>query len=65
MSDARCCGTGSCVINDAGECWCGQVWNGQEMAPPHFINESGLKISSVTGEILHTSTNCTMKQFRE
>lgn len=53
MSDARCCGTGSCVINDTGECWCGQVWNGQEMAPPYFVNEAGLKVNSVTGELLH------------
>jgi len=33
-SDERCCGSGVCIINDAGECWCGQVWNGSKMAPP-------------------------------
>jgi hypothetical protein len=30
-SDNRCCGSGVCIINAAGECWCGQVWNGKEM----------------------------------
>ena len=33
-SDQRCCGSGVCIINDAGECWCGQVWNGEKMVAP-------------------------------
>ena len=32
--DERCCGSGVCIINDAGECWCGQVWDGEKMAAP-------------------------------
>jgi len=32
--DPRCCGTGSCIINDAGECWCGQHWDGEKMCFP-------------------------------
>jgi hypothetical protein len=32
--DDRCCGSGVCIINDSGECWCGQVWNGRKMALP-------------------------------
>jgi len=32
--DDRCCGSGVCIINDAGECWCGQVWNGSKMELP-------------------------------
>ena len=31
-SDSRCCGSGVCIINDAGECWCGQKWDGEKMA---------------------------------
>jgi len=31
-SDSRCCGSGVCIINDAGECWCGQKWDGKKMA---------------------------------
>jgi len=32
--DKRCCGSGVCIINDAGECWCGQIWDGEKMAAP-------------------------------
>ena len=34
--DKRCCGSGVCIINDAGECWCGQVWDGEKMAAPNL-----------------------------
>lgn len=30
--DKRCCGSGVCIINDAGECWCGQRWDGSKMS---------------------------------
>lgn len=33
-TDTRCCGTGTCLINAEGLCWCGQRWNGNEMLPP-------------------------------
>jgi hypothetical protein len=29
--DPRCCGTGTCIINDEGVCWCGQKWDGEKM----------------------------------
>lgn len=32
--DPRCCGSGTCIINDDGECWCGQRWDGQKMCAP-------------------------------
>jgi len=32
--DQRCCGVGACIINEHGECWCGQVWDGEKMARP-------------------------------
>jgi hypothetical protein len=32
--DPRCCGTGTCIIDPAGRCWCGQVWDGEKMAMP-------------------------------
>ena len=34
--DKRCCGSGVCIISDAGECWCGQVWDGEKMAAPNL-----------------------------
>jgi hypothetical protein len=33
-TDKRCCGSGVCIIDDAGQCWCGQVWDGEKMAAP-------------------------------
>ena len=32
--DPRCCGSGTCIIDAEGRCWCGQVWNGHEMCMP-------------------------------
>jgi len=32
--DVRCCGTGTCLINEEGYCWCGQRWDGEKMCPP-------------------------------
>jgi hypothetical protein len=34
MEDNRCCGSGTCIINADGLCWCGQRWDGQRMSPP-------------------------------
>ena len=30
--DVRCCGTGTCIINADGLCWCGQRWDGEKMS---------------------------------
>lgn len=38
-ADKRCCGSGVCIINADGECWCGQVWDGEKMAPPSLITQ--------------------------
>jgi hypothetical protein len=35
MDDPRCCGTGACIINAAGDCWCGQKWDGSNMCYPN------------------------------
>lgn len=32
--DSRCCGSGTCLINAEGLCWCGQRWDGAQMCPP-------------------------------
>jgi len=29
--DTRCCGSGTCIIDADGRCWCGQQWDGQKM----------------------------------
>jgi hypothetical protein len=38
--DKRCCGSGVCIINGAGECWCGQVWDGEKMTAPSLKMQS-------------------------
>jgi hypothetical protein len=39
-SDPRCCGTGTCIINTEGICWCGQVWDGEKMCIPKLNSGS-------------------------
>jgi hypothetical protein len=34
MEDTRCCGSGTCIINAEGLCWCGQRWDGTRMCAP-------------------------------
>jgi hypothetical protein len=34
MEDERCCGTGTCIIDAEGSCWCGQRWDGTKMCFP-------------------------------
>ena len=29
--DPRCCGSGTCLIDAEGRCWCGQQWDGKKM----------------------------------
>jgi hypothetical protein len=40
--DPRCCGTGTCIINADGVCWCGQVWDGEKMCRPKIIPSDGM-----------------------
>ena len=37
VEDERCCGTGTCLINAEGFCWCGQQWDGQTMCRPGSV----------------------------
>ncbi|HYN61984.1 MAG TPA: hypothetical protein VET87_20980 [Rubrivivax sp.] len=30
--DPRCCGSGTCIIDAEGRCWCGQQWDGLKMS---------------------------------
>lgn len=32
--DHRCCGSGTCIINAEGWCWCGQRWKGDQLVQP-------------------------------
>ena len=33
-NDPRCCGSGTCIIDPDGLCWCGQKWDGTKMVRP-------------------------------
>jgi hypothetical protein len=35
MQDTRCCGTGTCLIDSQGRCWCGQQWDGAQLCRPN------------------------------
>ena len=48
--DLRCCGTGTCIINAEGLCWCGQQWDGQKMCFPVQRATSTSAIPSVLGQ---------------
>jgi hypothetical protein len=41
--DTRYCGTGTCLINAEGLCWCGQRWNGDtagDETEPSWVPEA-------------------------
>jgi hypothetical protein len=52
--DPRCCGTGTCIINDEGLCWCGQKWDGQKMCFPSAsdVNPSVNALASVKIDLI-------------
>jgi len=39
--DPRCCGSGTCIIDPAGRCWCGQQWDGDKMSFPAQSTDTG------------------------
>jgi hypothetical protein len=38
QEDERCCGTGTCILDAHGICWCGQRWDGMRMCRPAMGN---------------------------
>jgi hypothetical protein len=38
QEDERCCGTGTCILDAKGLCWCGQQWDGLAMCRPALGN---------------------------
>jgi hypothetical protein len=39
--DPRCCGSGTCIIDTEGRCWCGQRWDGQKMCHAPLAQPQG------------------------
>jgi hypothetical protein len=40
--DERCCGTGTCIIDKDGKCWCGQQWDGEKMCFQALASDEAL-----------------------
>ena len=42
--DPRCCGSGTCIINAEGRCWCGRQWDDETMhqAPPALLTPAAI-----------------------
>lgn len=49
--DPRCCGSGTCIIDLTGRCWCGHQWDGEKMAAPPFDMTSGCSPPAVDPDI--------------
>ena len=52
MKDERCCGSGTCIINAQGECWCGQKWDGEKMCHPCPAEDSRNTVGITTTQDL-------------
>ena len=48
--DPRCCGSGTCIIDAEGRCWCGQQWDGQKMCRPPLSPAGAPATSAVAGQ---------------
>ncbi len=53
--DTRCCGTGTCMINAEGLCWCGQRWDGENMCPPGLPGDQAGEATAGAGLAEKTS----------
>jgi hypothetical protein len=49
--DPRCCGSGTCIIDTEGRCWCGQQWDGEKMAAPARNAAGGPEVQAVDPDI--------------
>jgi hypothetical protein len=53
QDDERCCGTGTCIIDAAGRCWCGQQWNGERMCMPPLDSAPASAVTSASATTLN------------
>ncbi len=57
--DRRCCGSGTCIINLEGLCWCGQQWDGQQMR--HQPIDSPLKSTKCADDLGANASSASSK----
>lgn len=43
QDEERCCGTGTCIVDAQGFCWCGQQWDGVKMCRPSLASPAALE----------------------
>ena len=55
--DPRCCGSGTCIIDPEGHCWCGQQWDGKKMAAPQHGAESERPASAEANAATNDATS--------
>ena len=48
--DTRCCGSGTCIIDAEGRCWCGQQWDGEKMVAPKLQSQQA-ECAGVSGAV--------------
>ena len=53
QDDERCCGTGTCIIDAQGHCWCGQQWDGEKMCRPALDTAPGAAPNADSGDAAH------------
>lgn len=53
--DPRCCGTGTCIINSEGVCWCGQMWDGEKMCMPTASSKEARQDKNNTVDVTDNS----------
>jgi hypothetical protein len=57
--DPRCCGTGTCIINADGMCWCGQRWDGEKMCFPKMDVSPAANAKSLQIQTMPDATGAT------
>lgn len=58
QDDERCCGTGTCIIDAQGRCWCGQQWDGEKMCHPAAVENKPMLQES---DAAHAATQPALK----
>ena len=56
--DSRCCGSGTCLINAEGVCWCGQRWDGEKICgsdSQHQAENTGVEAASIASKSVHSN----------
>ena len=57
MTDERCCGTGTCIIDQDGFCWCGQKWDGEKMCQPPLVTKDAEEDAGLSQGAPHLSSD--------